>query len=819
MNKGSEGTNAPSTKAKSSGAKKTKKKKKKKHPILFSLFVIIFCLGVSGVLTGLIVGTSVLSFVDESVNGKRIIDLENYKNSQSQTSIMYAYDENNKPVELTRLHGEENRIWVSYKKMPKNLINAFVSLEDKRFWEHSGVDWIRTVAVLVKPSAKGQGGSTITQQLIKNLTDQKQVTYNRKFYEIIRALNLEKFYSKKDILEAYLNTVYLGAGCYGVKTAAETYFGKSVEDLTLTECATLAGITQSPYSYNPYVNYDKSLSRRNICLDYMLKEGVITEKQHKKAVKKKISLIEKKEESSENSASNADILSWYDEYVIDQVITDLQAKYDYEYNEAWRMVYYGGLKIYSAVDLEMQNWIEKVYKDRLGFPSAREVEGKLPQSSMTIMDYQGRIVAIAGGTGQKTANGVYNRATDTRAKRQPGSSIKPLAVYAPAIDMGLVTPASAIKEEAITLRDGSLWPRNFNGDHGSGGYITVQEGLVRSLNTVPVRILKEMLGVDNSIKYCNESFHLNLSQNDADLSPLAVGGTNTGVTTLEMAAAFATFGNGGQYFKPYSYYKVLDRNNEVLLDNTKNKPQQAIKQKTANQTLGMMTRAVVQSNGTAYGSKIGKFQTFAKTGTTSDNCDKWYCGGTPHYVASVWYGYDYRADLRTGSSNPSKTIFKYVFDGIHADLEYKTFGDLAKEVGASSSEVNKVFTSFVPVIETTTEEESTTEEETTKKKKPEKTTKKDEDETTKKNNKETTAVNTTGKNDETTKKPVETTTVSDTTKAPETTTAPAVTTTAPPASEVTTAPPEPSSAEPTQPVIQPEVPTGEGSPAEQNVAA
>lgn len=823
MNNNSEGLNKPATKAKSSGAKKSgKRKKKKKHPILFTLFVIVFCLGVSGVLTGLIVGTSVLNFVDGSVNGKRIIDLENYKNSQSQTSIMYAYDENNKPVELTRLHGEENRIWVSYKKMPKNLIKAFVSLEDKRFYEHNGVDWIRTIAVLVKPSAKGQGGSTITQQLIKNLTDQKQVTYNRKFYEIIRALNLEKFYSKKDILEAYLNTVYLGAGCYGVKTAAETYFGKSVEDLTLTECATLAGITQSPYSYNPYVNYDKSLSRRNICLDYMLKEGAITEKQHKKAVKKKINLVEKKEESSESNTSNADILSWYDEYVIDQVIADLQDKYDYEYNEAWRMVYYGGLKIYSAVDLDMQAWIEKVYKDRLGFPSAREVEGKLPQSSMTIMDYQGRIVAIAGGTGQKTANGVYNRATDNRAKRQPGSSIKPLAVYAPAIDMGLITPASAIKEEAITI-GGKPWPRNFNGDHGSGGYITAQEGLVRSLNTVPVRILKEMLGVENSIKYCNESFHLNLSQNDADLSPLAVGGTNTGVTTLEMAAAFATFGNGGQYFKPYSYYKVLDRNNEIVLDNTKNKPQQAIKQKTANQTLGMMTRAVVQSNGTAYGSKIGRFQTFAKTGTTSDNCDKWYCGGTPHYVASVWYGYDYRADLRTGSSNPAKTIFKYVFDEIHKELEYMTFGDLAKEVGANATEVNKVFTSFVPAIETTTEEESTTEEEeTTKKKKPEKTTKKDEDETTKRGDKETTK-----KTEETTKKPVETTTQApDTTKAPETTTAaPPVenTTAAPVETAAPTQPSSPPSSEPTQAVVQPEAPTVNNTqpsePVVQNVAA
>ena len=756
-----------SSAAPAKSAKTKKSRKRKKHPVLFTIFVIIFCLGVSGVLTGLVVGSSVLSYVDELVNGKKIIDLENYKSSQSQTSIMYAYDKNNKPVELTRLHGEENRIWVDFEEMPENLLKAFVSLEDKRFYDHAGVDWIRTVAVLVKPSAQGQGGSTITQQLIKNLTDQKQVTYNRKFYEIIRALNLEKYYSKKDILEAYLNTVYLGAGCYGVKTAAETYFGKSVSDLTLIECATLAGITQSPYSYNPYVNYDKCLKRRNICLDYMLKEGAITEATHKKATKAKIKLAEKKDNSGENSQTKSEILSWYDEYVIDQVIADLQKEYGYEYNEAWRMVYYGGLSIYSAVDLEVQDWVEKVYKDRLGFPSAREVNGKLPQSSMTIMDYQGRIVALAGGTGVKTANRGYNRATDTRAKRQPGSSIKPLAVYAPAIDKGLINPSSAIMEKAITLKDGSLWPRNFNGDKGSGNYITVQEALVRSLNTVPVRILKEMLGVDEGLRYCNESCHLNLSKSDADLSPLAVGGTNTCVTTLEMAAAFATFGNGGQYYEPYSYYKVLDRNGEVLLNNTKNKPQQAIKQSTANQTLGMMTRAVVQSNGTGYGSKIGRFQTFAKTGTTSDNSDKWYCGGTPYYVCSVWYGYDYRADLRTGSTNPAKTIFRYVFKEIHDDLPYKTFGDVAEEVGASRSEVNKVFTSVVSTItETTTEEETTT--------KPEKTTKpKPTGETTTKGDKETTtkAPVTSG-----TTKPQETTTKAPVTTEPPVTTKPAVTT-------------------------------------------
>lgn len=728
--------------------KKKKKRKKKKHPVLFTIFLVLFCLFTTCVLTGIVVGSSVLSYVDSFVNGKAVIDLDNYKNSQSQTSIMYAYDENDNVVEQLRLHGEENRIWLSYDQMPENLLWAFVCLEDKRFYEHDGVDWIRTIGVLIKPAYEGQGGSTITQQLIKNLTDQKDVTYIRKFNEILRALNFEKYYSKKDILEAYLNTVYLGAGCYGVKTAAETYFGKEAKDLNLAECAMLAGITQAPYSYNPYVSMEKATNRQKTCLYAMLKEGKITEKQYKKALKTKIKLVDQSDKTDESQNEKKQIMSWYEEYVVDQVIADLQSKYGYEYNEAWRMVYYGGLSIYSAVDLSIQKQLEDIYENRSGFPySNKDSRGKLPESSMTIMDYSGRIVALVGGTGEKTTNLAYNRATDYRAKRQPGSSIKPLAVYAPAIDLGLITASSPILEKA-SIVDGRLWPRNFNGDHGSGGYITVKEALVRSLNTVPVRILKEMLSLKNSLDYCNNNFHLNLSDSDMTYSALAVGGTYTGVTTLEMASAFAVFGNGGKYYKPYSYYKVLDRNGEVLLDSSENEPEQAIKPETAKSMLSMLTSAVTQSNGTGYGSKISGFQTFAKTGTTSDNCDKWYCGGTPYYVTAVWYGYDYRANLYTGSSNPSKTIFKYVFSQIHNGLPAKTFDAIYKDVDDIAGDAD--------VTMGTTEESDTTEEiattlpvETTEKATTEKPTKAD---VTEKTTKSTTQ-STTAAPKETTTKP------------------------------------------------------------------
>ena len=693
--------------------KKKRKRVRRKHPVIFTIFLVFFVLLISGIMTGLVVGTSVFRYMDQFVNGKKVIDLDYYKSTQSQTSILYAYNKDGKPVEQTRLHGEENRIWIDYDEMPDDLIWAFVCLEDKRFFEHSGVDWRRTVGVMIKPSLDGQGGSTITQQLIKNLTKKNEVTYIRKFNEILRALNLENYYSKTDILEAYLNEVYLGCGCYGVRTAAERYFGKEVKDLTLVECATLAAITKAPYTQNPVYSYEKNREREQYCLECMKEQGKISKKRYNKAIKKKVKVLKNNTISSTGGAEQH-ILSWYEEYVIDQVIADLQAEYGYEYNEASRMVYYGGLNIYSAVDLGIQSKLEEIYRNREGFQySVKDKEGRLPQSAMTIMDYQGRIVAIAGGTGEKTANRSYNRATDKRAKRQPGSSIKPLGVYAPAMDLGLISPTSPILEKSITIQ-GKPWPRNFNGDHGSGNYISVQEALVRSLNTVPVRILSEMLGVNTAFEYANDHFHLNLSTNDKDLSPLAVGGTNTGVTTLEMAAAFATFGNGGKYYKPYSYYKVTDRNGEVLLDHTKDEPEQAIKLATSNSMRSMLTKAVTQSNGTGYGSQISRFQTFAKTGTTSDNCDKWYCGGTPHYVTAVWYGFDYRADLHTGTSNPAKTIFRYIFSKIHADLPQKTFTDVIEECGGAAKDATEMIkTDPVTTRATTTESTEPSEDDTT----------------------------------------------------------------------------------------------------------
>ena len=670
--------NAEKKRAKMEKKANRKPMSNKLKAVIIGVAALVF----SGILTVAIVGINVFDYVIEFKNRPIATNLEAYKSQQYETSIVYGFNAKGKKIELARLHGEENRVWVDIEDIPENLQWAFVCLEDKRFYDHGGVDWLRTFKVLITNST--QGGSTITQQLIKNLTKQNQVTYVRKFNEITRALNMEKNYEKPEILEAYLNTVYLGAGCYGVKTAAETYFGKELNELTIAECALLAGITKNPYANNPYTNMDKAIGRQKYCLDCMLAEGKISQKQYNKASEYEIKLASKSSSANKNENTEEEksqIYNWYVDFVIDEVIADLRAEYGYDLTEASQQVFQGGLTIEAACDMDVQKKVEKIYANRKGFPSAsKDKYGKLPESAITIMDYQGRVVAIVGGTGKKTGNRLKNKAATTY--RQPGSSIKPLSIYAPGIDIGYITSSSTtLLDQCITLKDGKDWPKNYNGDYGSGTLVTVESALCRSLNTVPARFLSETLGVGDAYKYATDRFHLNhLTANDKDLSPLAVGGTNGGVSTLEMASAFATFGNGGKYFEAYSYYRVLDKDGNVILDNTEVKSEQAIKEKTASLMLDLLTSVTTKSYGTAYGSGVSGLQTFAKTGTTTDNCDKWICAGTPYYVCSIWYGYDYRSNLG-GTSQQVRMILKSVFDEIHKGLSTKrTFNTVKNEI-------------------------------------------------------------------------------------------------------------------------------------------
>lgn len=656
------------------------KNHKKINKSLLAVLAVLF----TGFLTCVIIGSYVLFDVIRTVNGDRLIDLEFYKQNQDQTTIIYANDAENNPVELARLHGAQNRVWVSKDNMSEWMGKAFVSLEDKRFEKHNGVDWVRTILGVAKSKFK-QGGSTITQQLIKNLTGENGRTVNRKYNEILSALNLEKYYDKDVILEAYLNTVYLSHGCYGVKTAAETYFGKDVSELNLAECASLAAITQSPGEYDPLWNPENNKKRQEYCLRSMLEQKVITQEQYDEAVAYELiftnseKYVEKEDNSDKDTAVDNEIQSYYVDYVISSVIKDLKAA-GYSHYEATKMIYSGGLRIYSAVDTKVQDILEDVYVHRTNFPSERvsSVEDQA-QSAMTIMDYSGRVVAIVGGAGEKTENRSNNRAVS--AARQPGSSIKPLSVYAPGIEENYITWSSKIKNYGITWK-GKIWPTNYGGDPGSpNSFLTVQYALAISYNTVPAQLLM-MMGFKTSYSYLTEKFHISTLNPDIDSqapSAMVTGGTNGGITTLEMAAAYASFGNGGKYYKPYCYYKVTDSTGENVILQNNPEGEQIISPESAYVMNELMRTVVTSSYGTGRNYGVKGFTTYMKTGTTTDNFDKWCCAGTPYYVAAVWFGYDYNKEIKA-SGNPAGLIYKTVMDRVHKGLAVKSFEQYTDQV-------------------------------------------------------------------------------------------------------------------------------------------
>lgn len=673
-------------------AKTAKKPKSPKN--LTKKAYILWGILATCVLTVLVVVTTVLVSAIVYVKGDLVVNLDEYKANQNQTSFVYAYDKSGATVELARLHGEEDRVWVDLDDMSPYLKEAFIALEDTRFMKHHGVDWIRTFGVIIKPKNIGQGGSTITQQLIKNITNNKEVTIVRKYREILMALNLEENYNKDVILEAYLNTLYLGSGCYGVKTASEKYFGKDVSELDAAECACLAVITKAPTKYNPLLNPEENLKRRNHCLKLMYDEGkgCLNEEEYNAATTENLIFTnspdyvpsDKIKDTKTANEEEKVINSFYVDYVIQAVRDDLMEKYGYSKQQATNQIYYGGLKIYTAVDLDVQATLEDVYVNRKSFPDmVSKKDGSKVQSAMTIMDYQGRIVAMVGQAGAKTQNRGLNRAANSY--RQPGSTIKPLATYAPAIDMNIYNYSSMIKDYAIAV-NGSLWPHNVDKSLGSGNNVTVKYAIQKSLNTVPARIINYDVGIDNSFNFLRDNFHLSRldEKEDRTLSPLATGALTNGTTTVEMAAAYATFGNGGLYYKPYAYYKVTNSSgSEIVLSNENPASQRAISEETSDIMCELLQTVDTSYYGTA--SNVRKFQIMAKTGTTSSDKDRWFCAGTPYYVAAVWVGFDSPETLNA-SVNPGGKIFFRVFDAIHKGLD-------AKQFPKSSGTVEKSFCS------------------------------------------------------------------------------------------------------------------------------
>ena len=631
------------------------------------------------IITGLLFALIFAYYIKTELNPKLKVTLEDA--SLSLSSTIWYTDEEGNDRELKTLTSRENRIWVDYENLPEGMEHALVSIEDHRFYEHKGVDWYRTAGAFAQmflSMSNDFGGSTITQQLIKNNTQNDADLVSRKLLEIFQALELEKTYTKEEIVEWYLNTVYFGEGCYGVYTAAKTYFGKDVWDLSLAESASIIGITNNPSKYDPFIANtitDKSLDltmtcrewnkyRQEIILGEMYDYGYISYEEYVAAKNEELQFVR-----AENEPYTAEINSFYVETLIDDVLRDLMTELDINEKTARNMLYYSGLQIYSCMDPKIQGIVDSVYQDLDNLPKAyKTLTGQQLQSGMVIEDpYTGEIKAIAGAVGEKTVNDAWNYATDS--KRQVGSSIKPLAVYGPALEYGLITQNTLVNDSPNIKLAGTTW-YPYNSPNTYAGIITIREALKQSKNTVAAQIVDKLTPAE-SYKYLTEKLGFtSLVETDANYAPMAEGALTVGATVREMAQAYTSFLNSGTMTYGRTYTKVLDYYGNVILDNTP-KTINSFSPNTAANICSMLENAVA-GGGTGAGAYFAGMSVGGKTGTTSDNNDRYFVGITPYYVGAVWTGYDYPETMYF-YSNPAVTIWKTVMQRVHEGLEYKAF--------------------------------------------------------------------------------------------------------------------------------------------------
>lgn len=631
-------------------------------------------------IVGLVLGGALFIYVARCVDREVDESLFSVVGSDSATKIYYGTDESGAPLAAETLYGEYRCIFVEYDRVPKELINAFISIEDKRFYTHKGVDWKRTLSAganyLLKFSGS-YGGSTITQQLIKNVTGEDDYSFQRKIQEIFWALDLERKMDKREIMELYLNVINLSGGCYGVGAAADRYFSKEVSELTLNECACIAAITNNPSYYDPIRSPEHNRERRHLILSEMKSQGMITEEEYLAAVGEELVL------TPNESSTGGGIRSWYVDMVIEDVIADLMSERGYSRSMASLAIYTGGLRIYTAMDPEIQEILERYYEDSSNFSGSSD--GDSPQSAMIVIDPQtGDILGVAGAVGEKKGNRLQNFATQT--KRPAGSVIKPLSVYAPALERGVIQWSSVYDDVPVRF-DGEgeamkAWPRNSDGSYR--GLTGVSDALARSVNTVAVRILED-LGTEESFSFLYDSVEMKsliyggTDQNgayitDCDLAALALGQMNYGVTVREVTAAYSIFANQGIYNETRSYHQVTDNEGSILLS----KPYRGkivLSEENAS-LMNLMLEKVVREGTAKSISLQSRIDCAGKTGTTQNNYDRWYVGYTPYYIGGVWYGYEYPKSL--GGSNQCLSIWDEVMTEIHQKKTGSLRGDSLK---------------------------------------------------------------------------------------------------------------------------------------------
>lgn len=656
------------------GKKGKKDKFSNRHPKLMmaiKIFIVLFlllCVIGAGIVAGMFFGL----FGDDFEITKEEL--------QIGTSNSVVVDQNGAVV--ANLSGDEKRKIITLEDMTEYLPKAYVAIEDERFYSHNGVDIKRTAGAILNTVFKGSssyGGSTITQQLVKNITKDDESSglagIFRKIKEWAKAYQVERMISKDQILELYLNILFVGGegNLHGVELGAEYYFNKSAKDLTLAECAYMAGINSSPMSYNPFDtstdNTEKIKNKTKTVLDKMNELGYINSQEEYNAA---IAEVDNGLNFQKGTISSGSDYSYHTDAVIEQVVEQVMEEKQISRQLAENYVYSSGLTIYSTVDTSVQTRLEEEYKKEKYIKSGRDKnkDGSLvnehTQSGMAIIDYKtGNVVGIAGGLGEKDAAG-WNRATHMR--RQQGSAIKPIADVAPALEEGIITPAT-IYDDVKTNFGGNYEPKNEGEDYN--GLINIRQFIAVSHNIPALKIMKE-LSPSKSLEYLNKMGLSSLTQEADNVLSLAIGGSSNGSSPLEMAAAYGTIANDGVYITPTFYTKVVDASGNTVL--TPNQEETRVfSEQTAYITKTITQEPVTASNGTARYCVISGMDVAAKTGTTDDSYDRWLCGFTPYYAAATWFGYDTNEEVRGFSQNPAGQIWDAVMTDIHKNLANASF--------------------------------------------------------------------------------------------------------------------------------------------------
>ena len=642
------------------------------------IILLVLCCVVGGLLIGVVAAcvTTTDALTIEDLTTSSLTSFVYYADG---TPITYTTEDGIE--EIIKLKGSENvnRVLVDLEDIPEDLGNAFIAIEDERFYQHDGVDVKRSLGAIVSyvmPGMRDFGGSTITQQLVKNATGDNASSIPRKIREAWRAYLLEQEYDKEEILEYYMNLIYMGRDVYGVQAAAGAFFNKDVSDLSLAECAFIAGITNNPAKFNPFTTKGRSSAyqRQITILDQMLKLEMITKDEYIEAIQTELVF-------NENYVTHSS--SGVYSYFVETAIKDVREKFielGYTEKEANNLIYGGGISIITTQDKKIQKIVDKEFNDITNFPVNHlyDSPSDMAQASIVIMDqYTGQVKAIYGGYGEKTTRFGYNYATD--AQRQPGSAIKPLLVYAPLIDQHIITSASMVIDEPVYLdpQDPEReWPKNAYTEHV--GPMTARKALAVSSNVGAVLFYKDHINL--GLSYLK---NLGIDRTSETQLSLALGGFTNGVSAMEMTAAYVPFANGnGVYYEPITFTKVLDKDGRVLIDNTPSIRVIYEDSQTAS-VMSHMLKSVVDSSygGTAGGAnfenKLGEQVPIAgKTGTTSSSYDYWFCGYTGYYTASVWYGYPKQTTMHYSESGAAVRLWRKVMQQIHENLPIRelTYG-------------------------------------------------------------------------------------------------------------------------------------------------